>query len=193
MTIQINYKKNNKKNRFTNLVLFVDEKFNISDLKSHISKTDYNFIYDILKTSDTKKNFLSFNIDSKKQIILASIEKNLTSTAAESLGAKFVFVESEENLETEGGYAKEVTEDYKKKQEELMKQTVKNQDVINTSGEENHPIIYKTGNKSDFIKGILFKVYKEEIILSDKYEACNYKRINLKFQSGKSGWVYVEK
>ena len=51
----------------------------------------------------------------------------------ESLGAKFVFVESEENLETEGGYAKEVTEDYKKKQEELMKQTVKNQDVIITT------------------------------------------------------------
>jgi len=51
----------------------------------------------------------------------------------ESLGAKFVFVESEESLETEGGYAKEATEDYKKKQEELMKQTVKNQDVVITT------------------------------------------------------------
>ena len=51
----------------------------------------------------------------------------------ESLGAKFVFVESDENLETAGGYAKEVSEDYKKKQEELMKQTVKNQDVVITT------------------------------------------------------------
>ena len=51
----------------------------------------------------------------------------------ESLGAKFVFVESDENLETEGGYAKEVSKDYKKKQEELMKQTVKNQDVVITT------------------------------------------------------------
>src|SRR6056300_2114042 len=51
----------------------------------------------------------------------------------ESLGAKFVFVESDENLETEGGYAKEVSEDYKKKQEELMKLTVKNQDVVITT------------------------------------------------------------
>ena len=51
----------------------------------------------------------------------------------ESLGAKFVFVESDENLETEGGYAKEATEDYKRKQEELMKQTVKNQDVVITT------------------------------------------------------------
>jgi H+-translocating NAD(P) transhydrogenase subunit alpha len=51
----------------------------------------------------------------------------------ESLGAKFVFVESDENLETDGGYAKEATDDYKKKQEELMRQTVKNQDVIITT------------------------------------------------------------
>ncbi|MBL61056.1 MAG: NAD(P)(+) transhydrogenase (Re/Si-specific) subunit alpha [Candidatus Pelagibacter sp.] len=51
----------------------------------------------------------------------------------ESLGAKFVFVDSDENLETEGGYAKEATKNYKKKQEELIKQTVKNQDVIITT------------------------------------------------------------
>ncbi len=51
----------------------------------------------------------------------------------ESLGAKFVFVESDESLETEGGYAKEATEEYKKKQEDLMKQTVKNQDVVITT------------------------------------------------------------
>jgi NAD(P) transhydrogenase subunit alpha len=51
----------------------------------------------------------------------------------ESLGAKFVFVESDENFETKGGYAKEVSKDYKKKQEELMKQTVKNQDVVITT------------------------------------------------------------
>ena len=89
MTIQINYQKNNKKNRLTNLVLFVDEKFNILDLKSLINKTDYNFIYDILKVSDTKKKFLNFNINSKKQIFLVSIQKNLTSASAESLGAKF--------------------------------------------------------------------------------------------------------
>jgi len=51
----------------------------------------------------------------------------------ESVGGKFVFVETDENLETEGGYAKEVTDEYKKKQEELIKNTVKNQDVIITT------------------------------------------------------------
>ncbi len=42
----------------------------------------------------------------------------------ESLGGKFVFVEGAQNLETSGGYAKEVGEDYKKKQEELLKKTL---------------------------------------------------------------------
>ena len=48
----------------------------------------------------------------------------------ESLGGKFVFVEDMENLETAGGYAKEASEDFKKKQEELLKETVKKQDII---------------------------------------------------------------
>jgi NAD(P) transhydrogenase subunit alpha len=48
----------------------------------------------------------------------------------ESLGGRFVFVEGSENLETAGGYAKEASEDFKKKQEALLKDTVKKQDII---------------------------------------------------------------
>ncbi len=66
-------------------------------------------------------------------VVSATDVRAASKEQVESLGAKFIFVESEENLETEGGYAKEVTEDYKKKQEELMKKTVKNQDVVITT------------------------------------------------------------
>ena len=66
-------------------------------------------------------------------VVSASDVRLASKEQVESLGAKFVFVESDENLETEGGYAKEVSEDYRKKQEELMKQTVKNQDVVITT------------------------------------------------------------
>ena len=66
-------------------------------------------------------------------VVSATDVRAASKEQVESLGAKFVFVESEENLETEGGYAKEATEEYKKKQEELMKQTVKNQDVVITT------------------------------------------------------------
>ena len=48
----------------------------------------------------------------------------------ESLGGRFVFVDGAENLETTSGYAKEASEDFKKKQEQLLKDTVKKQDII---------------------------------------------------------------
>tara|TARA_B100001121_G_scaffold259490_1_gene238562 strand:- start:73 stop:1161 length:1089 start_codon:yes stop_codon:yes gene_type:complete len=48
----------------------------------------------------------------------------------ESLGAKFLMVDGSENLETEGGYAKEASEDFKKKQEELLSETLKKIDIV---------------------------------------------------------------
>ena len=39
-------------------------------------------------------------------------------------------VEGSENLETEGGYAKETSEDFKKKQEDLLKETLKKIDIV---------------------------------------------------------------
>jgi NAD(P) transhydrogenase subunit alpha len=49
----------------------------------------------------------------------------------ESLGATFVMVESEEvaSAETKGGYAKEMSEDYKRKQAEKIHETLKKQDI----------------------------------------------------------------
>jgi len=48
----------------------------------------------------------------------------------ESLGGKFVFAESSKSLETSGGYAKELDSEDKRKQEELLKNTIKNQDIV---------------------------------------------------------------
>ncbi|WP_144185220.1 Re/Si-specific NAD(P)(+) transhydrogenase subunit alpha [Elioraea rosea] len=49
-----------------------------------------------------------------------------------SLGAAFIGVESEETAaaQTSGGYAKEMSEDFKRRQAELMAETVKKQDII---------------------------------------------------------------
>ena len=49
---------------------------------------------------------------------------------AESLGGKFLIVEGSENLETEGGYAKEASDDFKKKQEDLIAETIKKIDIV---------------------------------------------------------------
>mgnify|MGYP005846814545 CR=1 FL=1 len=52
-----------------------------------------------------------------------------------SLGASFVMVETEETkqAETEGGYAKEMSDDYKKKQAELIADTIQKQDIVITT------------------------------------------------------------
>lgn len=53
----------------------------------------------------------------------------------ESLGGKFVAVEDEEfkQAESAGGYAKEMSDKYKKKQAELIEQTVPKQDIVITT------------------------------------------------------------
>lgn len=51
----------------------------------------------------------------------------------ESLGGKFVMVESDEGGETEGGYAKEMSDEYKKAQAELIAATLKKQDIAITT------------------------------------------------------------
>jgi len=89
MTVQINYKSSRSKKDLSNLVLFVDEKFNIAGLKKNISKSEFLYISDLLKTSDLKKDLLFFKINSKKTIFLVSIKKDIKTSDIESLGAKF--------------------------------------------------------------------------------------------------------
>ena len=89
MSIQINYKDNGLKKPLTNLVLFTDEKFSLTNLKKYISNIEFTYINDLLKSCDLKKNLLPFNISSKKKIFLISIKKDLGTSDIESLGAKF--------------------------------------------------------------------------------------------------------
>ena len=58
MSIQINYKNSESKKTSTNVVLFTDEKFNISNLKKYISNLEFSYINDLLKTGDLKKKFI---------------------------------------------------------------------------------------------------------------------------------------
>ena len=89
MTVQILYKNSGSKKASSNLVLFVNEKFNVEGLKKHIANNELSYISDLLKTSDLKKDLLFFEINSKKTIFLVSIKKDLKTSDIESLGAKF--------------------------------------------------------------------------------------------------------
>jgi NAD(P) transhydrogenase subunit alpha len=63
-------------------------------------------------------------------VVFATDVRMASKEQVESLGGKFLTVEGSENLETEGGYAKEVSDDFKKKQEELLTETLKKIDII---------------------------------------------------------------
>ena len=63
-------------------------------------------------------------------IVFATDVRMASKEQVESLGGKFLTVEGSENLETEGGYAKEASEDFKKKQEKLLSETLKKIDIV---------------------------------------------------------------
>ena len=63
-------------------------------------------------------------------IVFATDVRMASKEQVESLGGKFLTVEGSENLETVGGYAKEASEDFKNKQEQLLSETLKKIDIV---------------------------------------------------------------
>jgi len=68
-------------------------------------------------------------------VVTATDVRPATKEQVESLGAKFVAVEDEEfkQAETSGGYAKEMSAEYKKKQAELVATHIAKQDIVITT------------------------------------------------------------
>ena len=63
-------------------------------------------------------------------VVFATDVRVASKEQVESLGGKFLTVEGSENLETKGGYAKEASDEFKQKQEELLKETLKKIDIV---------------------------------------------------------------
>ena len=63
-------------------------------------------------------------------IVFATDVRQASKEQVESLGGKFLSVDQSENLETKGGYAKEASEEFKKKQAELLKATLIKSDIV---------------------------------------------------------------
>ena len=63
-------------------------------------------------------------------IVFATDVRMASKEQVESLGGKFLTVEGSENLETEGGYAKETSDDFRQKQEKLLSETLKKIDIV---------------------------------------------------------------
>ena len=88
MSIKISFKKSTSRKNSTNLVLFVDEKFRLKQIKKYISGQELSYISDLLKTYDLNKKLLVFELTSKKKVVLVSIKKNIKNFEIENLGAE---------------------------------------------------------------------------------------------------------
>ena len=63
-------------------------------------------------------------------VVSATDVRTASKEQVESLGGKFLTVEDKDDLETKGGYAKETSDEYKKKQSELMREALKKNDIV---------------------------------------------------------------
>ena len=65
-------------------------------------------------------------------VVSATDVRAATKEQVESLGGKFIMVEDEDSTsaETDGGYAKEMSDEYKKKQAKLIADTIAQQDIV---------------------------------------------------------------
>ena len=63
-------------------------------------------------------------------IVSATDVRAASKEQVESLGGKFLTVEQTEDMETLGGYAKEASNEYKKKQAEMMQEALKKNDIV---------------------------------------------------------------
>ena len=89
MTIKINYLKKSTSKLSANVVFFTNDKFSINHLKKYISNIEFNYINDLLKSSDLKKNIFVYELNSKKKIVLISAKENFKTSDIENLGAEF--------------------------------------------------------------------------------------------------------
>ena len=100
MSIKISYKKGIVEKSIKNYVLFSDENFKVNGLKKlPLAKSSNEIKKTIEANKSKKKDFISFNINSRQKIILIKIKNNQTSTDNEKKGANFYnFLKS--NLQT---------------------------------------------------------------------------------------------
>lgn len=60
-----------------------------------------------------------------------------------------------------------------------------------SKGEEKYQGTLVPSNNNDQVQGTLLELTNEELLLIDKYEPGNYKRIKMPLQSGKKAWVFI--
>ena len=85
MTVQVNYINKIKSKFSNNYALFADEKFQVSNLNNLFDQKQILYIKEVTKKANVKSNFFLFNLNSKQQIVLIKLKKNLLPYEIENL------------------------------------------------------------------------------------------------------------
>jgi len=48
-----------------------------------------------------------------------------------------------------------------------------------------------SANENDMVRGIVFEITGDELLIADGYEPANYKRTKVMVESGKKVWIYI--
>ena len=59
------------------------------------------------------------------------------------------------------------------------------------TGDKKQKTIVHTNDKNNIVEGEVFEVTEEELLIADKYEPMEYKRIMVRLDSGKEAWIYT--
>lgn len=75
----------------------------------------------------------------------------------------------------------------------LVQILIEDEAFVIKSGTADHRNLQFTGDASDSVQGMVFKVTKEELEQSDAYEPESYERVLVQLQSGTHAWIYLDK
>jgi hypothetical protein len=68
---------------------------------------------------------------------------------------------------------------------------IRDQAVVAKSGKSHHAIAERSGNLSDQVPGMVFRITPEELMAADRYEVSDYTRVEVTLRSGLRAWAYV--
>ena len=75
----------------------------------------------------------------------------------------------------------------------LVSITITDEDFVAKSGSADHRNLQFTGNSTDVVEGMVFKVTSNELEQADSYEPEGYEREKVQLRSGATAWVFVHK
>ncbi|HET6995042.1 MAG TPA: gamma-glutamylcyclotransferase family protein [Chitinophagaceae bacterium] len=82
--------------------------------------------------------------------------------------------------------ARDILEHYR-----IVQIEIKDEKFLAT-GEDNYQnTLAWSADSNDIIEGMVFDISPAELLMADKYEPVNYKRIKVKLRSGREAWIYI--